>query len=547
MKLKNVLLVMIMGLGLSMCSGPEEKFSPFFNTNFKPMSARIIPESELNEVPTDFALARLENKRLSLMVRDDSGQINPFFVRGIETGFWDTRRGETDWDQVFENYRKLGSNTALFMLHWNDIEPEDGRFDFSFADMIVEKAEMKGIKIWWVLFLHTQPNLLDVDEDTWFYTLSGSDEADSVMQWVKNEEGKLMKTTAEQFEHIDKQFHAYGHPEIFTRTINMIQTLAEHYKNSGTVIGVQIGNEEGFNFRGPSDYNPYTLKLYDKWSLETGRIDTVQFKKEIFRWWWQQYTTAFHEIDPYKLTSFNLQAGGPEAGNLDLINSNGSDCSIYREGNIDVIGTMFYDARGETIWKNFDMEYSSFVYDLPILIPSEIGIGWRNAPYSWGQVNVLQMLERGGLGFACYCYGELVDRDGNINDNGIYYRNLVANIEANEDILCTAIPGSGDLVFESDMPGLRISQLKGTEGKSLGILYFPETCLEDNADENNEKIDLQISIETSVTGNYNINIYHEGVSVESMMYEMKANEIDKVHLTGIKKTVAVFIAARPVR
>lgn len=51
----------------------------------------------------------------------------------------------------------------------------------------------------------------------------------------------------------------------------MIRTLAEHYKNSDDVIGVQIGNEEGFNFCGNSDYNPYTLKLYDQWSQEPER------------------------------------------------------------------------------------------------------------------------------------------------------------------------------------------------------------------------------------------------------------------------------------
>lgn len=66
----------------------------------------------------------------------------------------------------------------------------------------------------------------------------------------------------------------------------------------------------------------------------TGKIDTSLFRKEIMHWWWQQYTTAFHEIDPYKLTSFNLDGGSPEAGNIDQINKIGADCSMYREGNI---------------------------------------------------------------------------------------------------------------------------------------------------------------------------------------------------------------------
>lgn len=151
------------------------------------------------------------------MVRDSSGKMAPFFVKGLETGFWDTRKPETDYDQVFENYRKLGSNTALFMIHWMDIEPADGKFDFKFTDMIVKKAKQHGIKIWWVLFMHTQPHLLNIGENSWIYRLNSSEEADSVLQWVKNDKGRLLKTTREQLSELGKQFHAYGQPVIFSR------------------------------------------------------------------------------------------------------------------------------------------------------------------------------------------------------------------------------------------------------------------------------------------------------------------------------------------
>ena len=45
----------------------------------------------------------------------------------------------------------------------------------------------------------------------------------------------------------------------------MLYNLAVHYKNSDTVIGVQIGNEEGFSFLDDSDYNPITQELYKEW------------------------------------------------------------------------------------------------------------------------------------------------------------------------------------------------------------------------------------------------------------------------------------------
>ena len=540
-----VISVLILFIAFSCSINKELSVIKIYDPNFRPLPAQIISVNGLNNFKFPFAITRLENKKLTLMVRDSSGKMAPFFVKGIETGFWDTRKPETDYDQVFENYRKLGSNTALFMIHWMDIEPVDGKFDFKFTDMIVKKAKQNGIKIWWVLFMHTQPHLLNIGENSWIYRLNSSEEADSVLQWVKNDKGRLLKTTREQLSELGKQFHAYGQPEIFSRTIRMIRTLAEHYKNSDDVIGVQIGNEEGFNFCGNSDYNPYTLKLYDQWSQKTGKIDTALFRKEIMHWWWQQYTTAFHEIDPYKLTSFNLDGGSPEAGDIDQINKIGADCSMYREGNIDAIGTMFYMNRGINIWKNLDMEYPSYTYDLPVLIPSEIGLGWSQTPITWGQINIINTIERGGLGFSVYCYGELVDNHGNISMTGKYYQNLVTMIEANKDIICSAVPGIGKLELASAIPGLKISQLKGEGGKTLGILYFPELSMQDNADNRNEKVDILVDVKALVSGNYKVDIYYEGSHRRSLRYEMKAHETKNILIPGIMKNSTIFIATRP--
>ena len=60
----------------------------------------------------------MSNKKLALMFRDRAGDAQPFYVRGIETGYWDTRRRpRTDFDQVFANYRRFGANTSFFMIH----------------------------------------------------------------------------------------------------------------------------------------------------------------------------------------------------------------------------------------------------------------------------------------------------------------------------------------------------------------------------------------------------------------------------------------------
>jgi len=88
------------------------------------------------------------------MAEDRTGKLEPFYMRGIETGFWDTRKDTTNYDRVFETYHKMGANAAMFMIHWINIEPQDGKFDFSFTDNIVAKAQSHSVKIVWVLFMH---------------------------------------------------------------------------------------------------------------------------------------------------------------------------------------------------------------------------------------------------------------------------------------------------------------------------------------------------------------------------------------------------------
>ena len=529
------------------CSKESDPSADLFDENFQTRSATIIPVNELNEYKVPFALTRLENDKISLMIRNEAGKMSPFFVRGIETGFWDTRKPDTDYDLVFENFAKLNSNTALFMVHWWDIEPEDGVFDFSFTDMIAEKAAKNGVKIWWVLFLHTQPGLMNVDEDAWMYRVSGTDEADNVLQWVKDDKGGLIKTLKDQLAVIGKQYHAYGHPEILSRTVRMLKKVAEHYKDNENVIGVQIGNEEGFNTRALSDYNPHTLQLYDQWRNKTGKVGNAAFKRDLMNSCWKQYTTAFHEIDPYKLTSFNIDGGSSEYGSLEYIKKSGTASSTYREGNLDVIGTMFYRQMGDRIWHNLDMEYLDYTFDLPILIPSEIGIGRKGVPRTWGLINILRTIERGGMGYAVYCYEDMHDKEGNISETGRLYRDLATMIKVNEDILCEAVPGNGNVKISSDLAGLRVSQLKGVDGDVLSILYFPELTMNKEADDLNEIIDINLSIEALLSGSYTIDVYHGGEVKQSGKYEMEKDEVTDIQIPRLTKNKAIFVTARLVR
>jgi hypothetical protein len=136
-----------------------------------------------------------------------------------------------------------------------------------------------------------------------------------------------------------------------------------------------VGHEEGFSYhKWESDFGPSTQALFAEWQQKTGKTAWKAFKPAVVKWWWKQFTTAFHEEDAYKVTSFNLAGGEPEAGREWMIDREGVDSTTYGEANLDVIGTMFYHKHGEEIWPNLDQHYD-YLYDLPTLVSSEIGIG----------------------------------------------------------------------------------------------------------------------------------------------------------------------------
>ena len=167
-----------------------------FDPSFHAKTISILSTKESQHTPIPLALVRNLNGKLGLMAKDSSGKLWPFYMRGIETGFWDTRKDSTDYEKVFETFHKLGANAAMFMIHWSDIEPQDGRFDFSFTDKIVATAERHGVKIVWILFMHEHSfdmKCLSPAEKLWMYNLDSRDGANYAIQWIKDKNGNIIK------------------------------------------------------------------------------------------------------------------------------------------------------------------------------------------------------------------------------------------------------------------------------------------------------------------------------------------------------------------
>jgi hypothetical protein len=542
-----------LGLLLVCLPALAQQTAVLYDPTFEPQPVRIVSEAEMGSLHAPVALARLSNRKLAIMARDSTGTMQPFYVRGIETGYWDTRRAAqgTDFDTVFANYRRLGANTAFFMIHWADVEPADGTFDFSYTDKIVERAKKNGIKIWWVLFLHCQKDHPRELHDFWGYRLDSRDGKDYAIQWFRDENGVVydsmakLATLPERWE----IFPAYGHPQVFPRLLRMLTRLGEHYRDSDAVIGVQIDNEAGFgNYlpehpAGPqklaADFNPVTAQIFEEWKQKTGATDWLAFKLAIVKYWWSQFTTAFHQGDPYKLTSFNTQGSRAEAGDPHWIDREGVDATTYGEGNIDVVSSMFYfTSPGPKIWDNLDQHYR-FAYRLPIFVSSEIGL-WTGCEALF-QLYAINSIERGAQGYATYDYGGLMGADGKPNAAGEFYRSFAAMVEANADVVHGGVPGPGAAMMSTPAPGARVSLLQRNQDTMLGILYVPEAPLKPDAAKSMAPADVPVELKALREGRYTVATWRGGTSAGSDTVKLRGGETHRWTILKVGATEAVFL------
>ncbi|MDR3653417.1 MAG: hypothetical protein P4L34_10680 [Paludibacter sp.] len=530
-------------------SVPIENIECLFDPAFHIKTVSILSQKEAQHSAVPLSLVRNANNKLAVMAKDSTGKLQPFCMRGIETGFWDTRKDSTNYDLVFETYHKLDANAAMFLIHWSDIEPMDGKFDFSYTDSIVAKAQRHGIKIVWVLFMHEHSfdmKCLPPPENLWMYNLDTRDGVNYAIQWVKDKNGVVIKDIPTQKQKFTEIVPCYGNPIVYNRITRMLGQLGAHYKNSRSVIGVQIGNEEGISYQGSdADFNPYTLASFERWKKLTGKISWPRFKLAIVKLWWSRFTTAYHLQDSYKLTMFNPIGGGPEQGDSAIIAHSGIDATTFRDSKIDVIATMFYGPSASKIWNNLDQVYKanntySYPTQLPILMSTEIGIGRLNTlPYT--QEFMINFLERGSQGFAVYCYGNMVNSKGVVNATGDFYQKFMSMVKANEDIIWPGLPGTGDNIsITATSGGARVSCLHKGNNATLGILHFPD-AVEDKTLES--KTDVPIEIMVKKTGNYVIEIYKDGFLTASQKDNMTVSKGSSI-IVNISNKAAAFIKVK---
>jgi hypothetical protein len=154
---------------------------------------------------------------------------------------------ENESEMGFKAVKLLHGNTLLIQVYWEQVEPEEGRFDFSAVDSLINSARRHGIKL--VLLWYATWKNANMD-----YTPAWIKNNPDRFQWVTSPSGVKLWTLSphckETFEADKKAFTA------FCKHIKMRDAKEQ------TVIGLQVENEPGI-LGSNRDYGPEAQAIFD--------------------------------------------------------------------------------------------------------------------------------------------------------------------------------------------------------------------------------------------------------------------------------------------
>ena len=170
----------------------------------------------------------------------------PFLVLGGELGNSSAACNE-DIERIFPKLQRMGLNTVLVPAYWDLIEPQEGTFDFSLIDKVLDEARKNKLK---VVFL-------------WFGAWKNSMSCYAPL-WFKEDYKKYPRAYTRSGKPLEiasafSQNVLEADKRAFTR---WMQHIAQVDKAHGTVIMIQIENEIGM-LEDARDYSAVANKAFE--------------------------------------------------------------------------------------------------------------------------------------------------------------------------------------------------------------------------------------------------------------------------------------------
>ncbi|HTH38351.1 MAG TPA: DUF5597 domain-containing protein [Pyrinomonadaceae bacterium] len=153
----------------------------------------------------------------------------PFLIRGGELG--NSSASSIEYMKpVWEKLVKLNVNTVLIPIYWELIEPEEGKFDFSLVDGLIQEARRNNLKL----------------VPLWFGVWKNS-MSSYVPAWVKKDRKRFPATQGKDGRGIDI-LSAFSEG-VLNADIKAFRALMRHIREvdstQNTIIMVQVENEIG--------------------------------------------------------------------------------------------------------------------------------------------------------------------------------------------------------------------------------------------------------------------------------------------------------------
>jgi hypothetical protein len=304
--------------------------------------------------------------------------------------------------QVWSAYKSMHANTLEVPIYWEQIEPQQGKYDFSLLDTLLKQARNNNARL--VLL--------------WFATWkNGSNHY--MPEWMKSDAAKYPNITGKSGRPVDSpsphtQIAMEADAKAFAAVMGYLKKADLQY----TVIMVQVQNEPG-SWGSVRDYSPAAQKLFE------GQVPAELLKPEVLKelkrpveakgTWQEVFGTDadeyFHAWSVAKYIGYVAAAGkavyqiplyvnaalrdpitNPAASSYESGGPTDNVIPIWKAAApaIDLLAPDIYLSGSEKVLKVIEL-YSR--PDNALLVP-EIGASEENARYFYS------VLAKGGIGFS---------------------------------------------------------------------------------------------------------------------------------------------------
>ena len=167
----------------------------------------------------------------------------PFLILGAQTN--NSSNYPAMLPKVWPAVEKMRANTLVIPIAWEQVEPREGQFDFSFVDVLVEEArdrELRLVLLWFGTWKNNGPN----------YT----------PEWVKLENRRfprVIKANGDTLNSLSPHFRSTleADKKAFVQLMRHLKAMDKRR----TVIMVQVQNEVG-TYGSPRDYSEAAEALF---------------------------------------------------------------------------------------------------------------------------------------------------------------------------------------------------------------------------------------------------------------------------------------------